>query len=108
MARLLVKFVRDYPQVHVNIVTEGRLMDLVTESFDLGARVSALITSDMDCLVAALPAKFRLGARFLLFRYDGALKASCRSCSSKLRTAPHRKISSKQGRYFERNIACAL
>ncbi len=46
-ARLLVKFVRDYPQVHVDIVTEGRLMDLVKEGFDLGARECAHITSNM-------------------------------------------------------------
>ncbi len=46
-ARLLVKFVRNYPQVHVDIVTEGRLMDLVKEGFELGARECALITSDV-------------------------------------------------------------
>jgi DNA-binding transcriptional LysR family regulator len=47
MAPLILEYVRRYPDVHVDLVTEGRLVDVVAEGFDLGLRVADLAPSDM-------------------------------------------------------------
>jgi DNA-binding transcriptional LysR family regulator len=44
---LITAFVRRYPKVHVDLVTEARLVDIVGDGFDLGVRVAALVPSDM-------------------------------------------------------------
>ncbi|MBK3775395.1 LysR family transcriptional regulator [Azospirillum brasilense] len=44
---LLLQFLRLYPQVHVDLVTEGRLIDIVADGFDLGIRTADLVPSDM-------------------------------------------------------------
>ncbi|WP_420963373.1 LysR family transcriptional regulator [Brucella sp. IR073] len=44
---LVLEFLRRYPQVHIDLVTEGRLVDIVAEGFDLGVRVAGLVPSDM-------------------------------------------------------------
>ncbi|MBK5959248.1 LysR family transcriptional regulator [Rhodoplanes elegans] len=47
LSPLVLEFLRRYPQVHVDLVTEGRLVDIVAEGFDLGVRVADLVPSDM-------------------------------------------------------------
>jgi DNA-binding transcriptional LysR family regulator len=44
---LILEYLRRYPSVHVDLVTEGRLVDVVAEGFDLGVRVADLVPSDM-------------------------------------------------------------
>lgn len=44
---LVLEFLRRYPQVHVDIVTEERLVDIVADGFDLGVRSSDLVPNDM-------------------------------------------------------------
>ncbi len=44
---LLLKFIRRYPQVHIDLVTEGRIVDIVEAGFDLGLRSADLVPSDM-------------------------------------------------------------
>ncbi len=44
---LVLAFLRRYPQVHVDLVTEGRIVDIVAEGFDLGLRTADLVPSDM-------------------------------------------------------------
>jgi DNA-binding transcriptional LysR family regulator len=44
---LVLAFLRQYPQVHVDVVTEGRIVDIVAEGFDLGLRTADLVPSDM-------------------------------------------------------------
>jgi len=46
-APLVLPFVRTYPQVHVDIVTEGRLVDIVAGGFDFGVRSVDLVPVDM-------------------------------------------------------------
>jgi DNA-binding transcriptional LysR family regulator len=36
-----------YPKVSVDLVTEGRLVGIVAEGFDLGLRAASLVPSDM-------------------------------------------------------------
>ena len=47
LSPLVLEFLRRYPQVHIDLVTEGRLVDIVAEGFDLGVRVADLVPSDM-------------------------------------------------------------
>ena len=67
MAPLVLSYLQRYPQVHVDIVTEERLVDVVAAGFDLGVRSADLVPSDaiaiplnqMRCMaVAASPAFF--------------------------------------------------
>lgn len=47
LSPLLLEFIGRYPHVHIDLVTEGRLVDIVAEGFDLGVRRIALVPSDM-------------------------------------------------------------
>ncbi|MGV3512204.1 MAG: LysR family transcriptional regulator [Novosphingobium sp.] len=64
MAPLILPFLRRFPQVHVDLVTEGRLVDVVGDGFDLGVRSADLVPRDMiaiplgtgrRCAVVAAP-----------------------------------------------------
>ncbi|RVT40714.1 LysR family transcriptional regulator [Sphingobium algorifonticola] len=46
MAPLVLAYLKCYPQVHIDLVTEGRLVDVVAAGFDLGVRSADLIPSD--------------------------------------------------------------
>lgn len=52
---LLLEFIRRYPQVHIDLVTEGRLLDIVAEGFDLGVRRATLVPSDMIAISLGRP-----------------------------------------------------
>ena len=67
MAPLVLTYLERYPQVHIDIVTEGRLVDVVAAGFDLGVRAKDLVPSDAIAIplgrerriaVAASPAFF--------------------------------------------------
>ncbi|MBB3347258.1 LysR family transcriptional regulator [Sphingomonas sp. BK069] len=67
MAPLVLGYLRRYPQVHVDLVTEGRLVDVVAAGFDLGVRSADFVPSDAIAIplgqvrrmaVAASPAFF--------------------------------------------------
>jgi DNA-binding transcriptional LysR family regulator len=67
MAPLVLSYLQLYPQVHIDIVTEGRLVDVVAAGFDLGVRSADLVPSDAIAIplgkmrrmaVAASPAFF--------------------------------------------------
>ncbi|MFJ6324755.1 MULTISPECIES: LysR family transcriptional regulator [unclassified Rhizobium] len=44
---ILARFRRNYPQVHLDIVTDGRLGDIVAEGFDAGIRLAEAVPQDM-------------------------------------------------------------
>lgn len=46
MAPLVLSYLQRYPQVHIDIVTEGRLVDIVAAGFDLAVRSAGLVPSD--------------------------------------------------------------
>lgn len=67
MAPLVLSYMQRYPQVHIDLVTEGRLVDVVAAGFDLGVRSADLVPSDAIAMplgqmrrmaVAASPAFF--------------------------------------------------
>ena len=47
LSPLILTFLKLYPQVHIDLVTEGRLVDVVAEGFDFGVRTRDLVPSDM-------------------------------------------------------------
>lgn len=71
LSPLILEFLRRYPQVHIDLVTEGRLVDVVAEGFDLGVRSADLAPTDMIAVplkpirrfaVAASPTYFESNA----------------------------------------------
>ncbi|MCD2184503.1 LysR family transcriptional regulator [Rhizobium sp. GN54] len=52
---LVLEFLRRYPDMHVDIVTEGRLVDVVGDGFDLGVRVAGLVPTDMIAVALGRP-----------------------------------------------------
>ena len=47
LAPLVLAFLQRFPQVHIDLVTEGRLVDIVGEGFDFGVRGLNLVPHDM-------------------------------------------------------------
>ncbi|KAA0581420.1 LysR family transcriptional regulator [Azospirillum sp. B21] len=58
LSPLVLEFLRRHPQVHVDLVTEGRLVDIVAEAFDLGVRVADLVPSDMIAISLGRPQRY--------------------------------------------------
>ncbi|HEX2526361.1 MAG TPA: LysR substrate-binding domain-containing protein [Geminicoccus sp.] len=58
LSPLVLEFLRRHPQVHLDLVTEGRLVDIVAEGFDLGVRVADLVPSDMIAVSLGRPQRY--------------------------------------------------
>jgi DNA-binding transcriptional LysR family regulator len=58
MAPIILEYVRRYPRVTVDIVTEGKLVDIVLEGFDLGVRLAATVPRDMIAVPLGPPQRF--------------------------------------------------
>jgi DNA-binding transcriptional LysR family regulator len=52
---LILEFARRYPQVHVDLATEGKLVDIVADGFDFGIRRADLVPSDMIAVPLGKP-----------------------------------------------------
>ncbi|WEK05961.1 MAG: LysR substrate-binding domain-containing protein [Candidatus Devosia phytovorans] len=50
MEPLILPFLRRYPLVHIDLVTEGKLVDIVASGFDIGLRPVNLVPTDMIAL----------------------------------------------------------
>ncbi|MDX1819752.1 MAG: LysR family transcriptional regulator [Paracoccaceae bacterium] len=55
IAPLVLEFLKRFPDMQVDLVTEGRLVDIVAESFDLGIRPADLVPRDMIALPLGPP-----------------------------------------------------
>jgi len=60
VAPLVHEFVRRYPLMHVDIVTEGRLVDIVAAGFDAGIRVAEAVPRDMVAVPMGPPLAFAI------------------------------------------------
>ena len=47
LAPLLIEYLRRFPQVSIDLVTEGKLVDVVADGFDFGIRARDFVPSDM-------------------------------------------------------------
>ena len=71
LSTLVMEFLRRYPQVHIDLVTEGRLVDIVAEGFDLGVRVADLVPSDMIAVSLGRPHRYAVvGSRAYFEKHD--------------------------------------
>ncbi|MET3614343.1 DNA-binding transcriptional LysR family regulator [Rhizobium aquaticum] len=71
LAPLLLEFLRRYPQVHIDLVTEGRIVDIVAEGFDMGIRTADLVPSDMIAVPLGPPRSFAVVATPSYFEANG-------------------------------------
>jgi DNA-binding transcriptional LysR family regulator len=62
IAPLVLTFLRRYPEMRVDLVTEGRLVDIVAEGFDLGIRAADLVPRDMIALPLGKPQRYAVVA----------------------------------------------
>ncbi|TJZ78138.1 LysR family transcriptional regulator [Paracoccus hibiscisoli] len=62
IAPLVMAFLRRYPDMHVDLVTEGRLVDIVAEGFDLGLRPADLVPRNMIALPLGKPQRYAVVA----------------------------------------------
>ncbi|HJO63819.1 MAG TPA: LysR family transcriptional regulator [Sphingomonas sanguinis] len=62
LSPLLIPFLKRYPQVHIDLVTEGRIVDIVEAGFDLGLRSADLVPSDMIAIPVGPPRSFAVVA----------------------------------------------
>ncbi|MCV0369669.1 LysR family transcriptional regulator [Filomicrobium sp.] len=58
LSPLVLEYLRRYPEVHIDIVTEGRLIDIVAEGFDLGVRMAGLVPTDMISVSLGRPQRY--------------------------------------------------
>ena len=71
IAPLVVAFLRRHPAVHVDLVTEGRLVDIVADGFDLGLRRSDLVPADMIAVPLGRPQRYAVVGSPDYFRRHG-------------------------------------
>lgn len=62
MSPVVLEFLRRYPDVHLDIVTEGRLMDIVADGFDLGVRRADFVPADMIAVSLGRPQRYAVVA----------------------------------------------
>lgn len=55
---LLLEYMRRYPRMKVDIVTEGRLVDIVAQGFDAGIRLGDSVPQDMIAIDISPPQRF--------------------------------------------------
>lgn len=75
LSPLILEFLRRYPQVHVDLVSEGRLVDIVAEGFDLGVRVADLVPSDMIAVPLGRPQRYAVVGSPAYFEAHGRPRA---------------------------------
>lgn len=58
LAPVVLEFLRRYPDMQVDIVTEGRLVDIVAEGFDAGIRLAETVPQDMVAIPCSPDLRF--------------------------------------------------
>ncbi len=71
LSPLVLQFLQRHPQVHVDLVTEGRLVDIVADGFDLGIRSANLVPSDMIAIPLGRPQRYAVVAAPSYFQAHG-------------------------------------
>ena len=71
LSALVLEFLRRHPAVHVDLVTEGRLVDIVADGFDLGVRRADLVPADMIAVPLGRPQRHAVVASPAYFKAHG-------------------------------------
>jgi DNA-binding transcriptional LysR family regulator len=72
LAPVVLEFLRRYPDMQVDIVTEGRLVDIVAEGFDAGVRSAEHVPQDMVAVLCSPPIRFVAAASPAYLNEHGA------------------------------------
>jgi len=59
---VMARFLQLYPQVHLDIVSDGRLDDIVSNGFDAGIRLAEAVPRDMVAVAVTAPMRFAVVA----------------------------------------------
>lgn len=59
---LVLEFLRRYPTARIDLATEGRLVDIVAEGFDIGVRRADLVPEDMIAVPLGRPQRYAVVA----------------------------------------------
>jgi DNA-binding transcriptional LysR family regulator len=65
---IVLEYLRRYPEMRVDIVTEGRLVDVVAGGFDAGIRLAEDVPRDMVAVALGAPLRFAVVGAPELFR----------------------------------------
>ncbi|MBA4800835.1 MAG: LysR family transcriptional regulator [Euryhalocaulis sp.] len=74
LSPLVLEFLRRYPEVQIDIVTEERLVDIVAEGFDLGLRRADMVPADMIAVPLGRPQRYAIVGSAKYFETHGAPK----------------------------------
>ncbi|WP_411820788.1 LysR family transcriptional regulator [Hyphococcus formosus] len=58
LSPLVLEFLRRFPSVQIDLVTEGNLVDIVADGFDFGVRSQNLVPTDMIAIPLAPPRRY--------------------------------------------------
>lgn len=71
---LFIKFMRRYPEMKLDLVTEGRLVDIVADGFDAGIRAADTLPQDMIAVALGGPLRYTVvGSPSYFARYPKPL-----------------------------------
>lgn len=68
---LVLEFLRRHREVHLDVVTENRLVDIVAEGFDVGVRRADLVPADMIAVSLGRPQRYAVVASRSYFERHG-------------------------------------
>jgi len=71
MKPVLARFLHEYPQVHLDIVSDGRLSDIVADGFDAGIRLAEAVPKDMIAVPVVKQVRFAVIASPAYFERQG-------------------------------------
>lgn len=58
LAPVMLEYLRRYPEMQLELVAEGRMIDIVAEGFDAGIRIAAAVPQDMIAIPCSPPVRF--------------------------------------------------
>nr|BFE96119.1 hypothetical protein GCM10020185_66550 [Pseudomonas brassicacearum subsp. brassicacearum] len=79
---LVMEFLQHHPKVHIDLVTEGRLVDIVADGFDFGVRSASLVPNDMIVIPLGQPQRYAVVGSPAYFEKNTANRERHPSCSS--------------------------
>ncbi|HVJ42407.1 MAG TPA: LysR family transcriptional regulator [Dongiaceae bacterium] len=58
IAPVMLEYLRRYPEMQLELIAEGRMIDIVAEGFDAGIRIAAAVPQDMIAIPCSPPVRF--------------------------------------------------
>jgi DNA-binding transcriptional LysR family regulator len=72
---IVLEFLARYPDMRVDLVTEGRFVDIVAEGYDAGIRLAESVPQDMIAVACSAPLSFAVVGSPAYFRHRAAPRA---------------------------------